>query len=70
MIVFAREKDKENSYENMPNTVRPISSDPDYIVSYNKKWVTTSWTYSSTFREPSEITTSRSEAVQVLKIRV
>ena len=36
MIVFAREKDKENSYENMPNTVRPISSDPDYIVSYNK----------------------------------
>lgn len=45
MIVFAREKDKENSYENMPNTVRPISSDPDYIVSYNKKCVTTSWTY-------------------------
>ena len=28
------------------NTVCPRSSDPLYIVTYDKKWVTTSWTYS------------------------
>ena len=28
-------------------TVCPRSSDPFYIVSYYKKWVTTSWTHSS-----------------------
>ena len=30
----------------MTYTVCPRSSDPFYIVSYNIKWVTTSWTFS------------------------
>ena len=29
-------------------TVCPGSSDPFYVVSYNIKWVTTSWTHSTT----------------------
>ena len=28
------------------HTLCPRSSDPFYVVSYNMKWVTTSWTYS------------------------
>ena len=34
------------SMKEIHSTVCPRSGDPFYIVSYNMKWVTTSWTYS------------------------
>ena len=36
----------EYSQELQNTTICPRSSDPFYIVTYNKKWVTTSWTHS------------------------
>ena len=39
-------------YSSYNHTVCPRSSDPFYIVSYDMKWVTTSWTY-STIRPPT-----------------
>ena len=44
-----KESGKKIYREMFNNTVCPKSIDPFYMISYNMKWVTASWTYSNNF---------------------